>query len=200
MYLQIYILVAISAYVSFTNWFEKLDRPYTEQRQIAFTRSLANLAILGMISVPLTYMNAADLPYNNDNPLWKDILFIGVWGVSTATIFSITHYALHSKLLWPIHKQHHQNNPSYSTSCLDAHPVEFLFGNVLAVGLPLYVFVGSEPSSLLWVVYVMFNTVWGHAVEGEHKIHHKRFRWNYGAQPMFIFDKMMGTYKKNLDE
>ena len=73
MYLQIYILVAIAAYVSFTNWFEKLDRPYTEQRQIAFTRSLANLAILGMISVPLTYMNAADLPYNNDNPFSEEI-------------------------------------------------------------------------------------------------------------------------------
>lgn len=197
MYLQIYILVSILAYVAFTKNLEKLDRPYTEQRDIAFTRSLVNLAILGLISVPLTYLDMADVPHNNENPLWKDALFMVVWAVSAAVLFSISHYALHSKLLWPIHKQHHQNNPSYSTSCLDAHPVEFIFGNVMAVALPMYIFVGSESASLIWTVYAMFNTVWGHCVEGEHKIHHKRFRWNYGAQPFFIFDKLLGTYKKS---
>ena len=89
-----------------------------------------------------------------------------------------------------------QNNPSYSTSCLDAHPLEFFFGNVFVVGLPMCIFKGSEIATLIWVGYAMFNTIWGHTVEGEHKIHHKgRFRYNYGAAPFFIFDRMLGTYK-----
>lgn len=200
MYLQVYILVSILAYVAFTKWFEKMDHKgkndMDEQRHIAFTRSLANLATMGMISVPLTYTGHADLPYNNENSLAKDVLFVVVWGLSTSLIFTVTHRAFHTRFLWPIHKQHHQNNPSYSTSCLDAHPLEFLFGNVLAVGLPLYMFVGSETASLLWIVYVMFNTTQGHAIEGEHMVHHKRFRYNYGAQPLFILDKIFGTYKK----
>jgi sterol desaturase/sphingolipid hydroxylase (fatty acid hydroxylase superfamily) len=195
MYLQIYILVSIACYVTFTSWFSKSEEPHKEQRQIAFIRSLGNLAILGLISVPLTYMRMADFPHNNDNPIWKDVLFIIVWAIMGSFIFAITHFALHSKILWPFHKQHHQNNPSYSTSCLDAHPIEFLFGNVSAVALPMYIFVGSEVASLLWTMYAMLNTVMGHALEGEHQIHHKRFRWNYGAQPYFIFDRMMGTYK-----
>ena len=58
---------------------EKIDRPYTEQRQIAYVRSLGNFALLGLCSVPLTYLGWADLPYDNDNPLWKDILFMAVW-------------------------------------------------------------------------------------------------------------------------
>lgn len=196
MYLQVHILLAILCYVVFTNMFEKLDRPYTEQRQIAFVRSLGNFALLGFITVPLTYLGLADLPYNNDNPIWKDILFMAVWGISTSILFSLSHYALHTKYLWPFHKQHHQNNPSYSTSCLDAHPLEFFFGNVFVVGLPMCIFKGSEIATLIWVGYAMFNTIWGHTVEGEHKIHHKgRFRYNYGAAPFFIFDRVLGTYK-----
>ena len=49
------------------------------------------------------------------------------------------------------------------------------------------IFKGSEIATLIWVGYAMVNTIWGHTVEGEHKIHHKgRFRYNYGAAPFFI--------------
>jgi sterol desaturase/sphingolipid hydroxylase (fatty acid hydroxylase superfamily) len=125
--------------------------------------------------------------------IWHDLLCLALWAVGAELIFSISHYALHSKHLYWIHKQHHENNPTYSTSCLDAHPIEFFTGNVGSIALPMIMYPGSVAMSFFWIIFTTANTCHAHCIEGAHTIHHERFRYNYG-QGGYVFDRIMGTF------
>ena len=58
-------------------------------------------------------------------------------------LFTVSHRIFHTKYLYCYHKQHHLNNPSYTTSSFDASILEFLIGNILPTVIPIYIIPGT---------------------------------------------------------
>lgn len=160
-----------------------------EQRDRALFRSILNFGLLWVITSCIPYEN---VPCAID-PLHM-VLTLFIWTCIADLIFTSTHRLLHTRYLYWIHKQHHENRPSYSTSSFDAHPIEFLFGNVATGLLPMLIFEGSDFTQFIWIFGAVINTTIGHHKEGPHLIHHSLLKCNYG-QGFYIWDRLFGTYK-----
>lgn len=191
MYLQIYILLSHITYYTTCNFLKKYEEDKI-QRKIASVRSTKNFTLSYIVSIILTTMRYHIMPTVN-NEWTQDVITFILWLIMAETIFSTVHFLLHKKSLYWIHKQHHENNPSYSTSSLDCHPIEFLIANVSSIATPMYIFHGSRVLGSFWIIFATINTCYAHYKEGDHMIHHRRFRYNYG-QGSYLFDKLMGTY------
>lgn len=194
MYSQLYIIISLSTYLIGCYVLERYERPYTKQRQIALVRTMNNFLVITAISVWLSYIGYTKIPVL-DRGWIGDVLTLVIWVMLSEAIFSLAHYTFHNKYLYRwIHKQHHENNPSYSTSSLDCHWLEFIIANVGAVLLPMVWLPASANMSACWILFATLNTCFAHSQAGNHTIHHTDFIWNYG-QGIYAFDKIMGTYK-----
>ncbi len=158
---------------------------HTPQRFTAFYNSFANFVFV----VGIMYTGwVPEIPTSSD----YFIPFIS-WVFMSEILFTCSHRLFHTRWLYWMHKQHHKNNPSYSTSSFDAHPFEFLFGNLLTAALPMYIVPGSAFIQIFWTVFAVANTVWSHHMEGSHMKHHTSFKYNYG-QGFYTLDRIFGTF------
>lgn len=157
---------------------------YTRQKRLAFFNSIYNFFVLILISIVIP-------PF----PTSKSNFFPFIsWLFLSELFFTTSHRILHTKYLYCYHKQHHLNNPSYTTSSFDASILEFLFGNVITGIIPIYIVPGTFIMQVFYVIFVIYNVVLSHSREGPHTIHHKKFNCNYG-QGLYLLDRIFGTYK-----
>ena len=156
----------------------------TPQRRIALANSLSNFIILIFISLFIP-----QIPISQSH-------FIPVisWILLSEILFTISHRLLHIQYVYSFHKQHHKNNPSYTTSSFDAHLIEFLLGNIGTAIVPMYLIPGSKIVQVSYVIFAIYNVVLSHCQEGPHIIHHKTLNYNYG-QGFYLLDRIFGTYK-----
>lgn len=156
----------------------------TYQKRIAFLNSVFNFIILAFISIfipPFPRSESNIFPFIS----W---IFFG------ELLFTVSHRIFHTKYLYCYHKQHHLNNPSYTTSSFDASILEFLIGNILPTVIPIYIIPGTFILQVFYVIFIVYNVVLGHGQEGPHTIHHKKFNCNYG-QGLYLYDRIFGTYR-----
>lgn len=126
-------------------------------------------------------------------------------------MFYQTHKLLHHPKLYPyIHKIHHE---FYDTICISsefAHPVEFLLGNVLPVGLGSILLFGKGHllSLLVFIAFRLFETVESHCgydfpwavtrafpfsvTSTYHNYHHLKNIGNFGSF-LIMWDSIFGT-------
>ena len=186
MNVQILIFTSHTTYI-FTCLFFGLYEKKTEQRKVAFYRSNLNIFMLYCISMCIPFN---DIPTSESNTIYVLVMWIFL---ADAT-FTFTHALLHTKYLYWLHKQHHTNNPSFSTSTFDSHIIEYLFGNVSTGLIPMLLVPGSDITQIIWLIGANINTVAGHHMEGPHMIHHKLLKYNYG-QGLYLWDRLFGTYR-----
>lgn len=158
------------------------SEPETAQKMIAYRRTNSNFA---MVYAVLLFL--PPIPTSSNMPLIQ-------WILLTEIFFAMCHRLLHTPYLYFIHKQHHENNPTHCTSCLDAHPIEFFVANIGAAGVPMVILPGTFLTQILWVLIAVVNTVMAHHFEGAHSIHHTKFKYNY-SQGTYILDRIFKTYK-----
>jgi len=136
-----------------------------------------------------------------------------IFYVCTDLVTFIIHYFLHLKCLYPlIHKVHHDHKITISIASEYAHPIEFIFANLLSTSVgPMLL--GSRVHMLtygMWIVTRIINTTEGHsgydipfffngwsflpggANRSFHHFHHLKFRGNYGSE-LTIWDRIFGT-------
>ena len=147
---------------------------------LAFKRSMFNFLLL--------------LPFSTTElPTSSSFLSILIWYPFSELKFSVIHHCLHFKLLYWIHKQHHEHIIPCSTSCLDVHPIEFFISNVMSFVLPIYLFSGPVYLQIFTLIIFNVNIVLAHCRPGDHKIHHQKRKYNFGFGT-YTYDKIMNTY------
>ena len=181
-------LIAFVTYVATCEFYLQWDM--TEgplQKYIAYRRSIQNFVLLFLVCMagcvpPIPVTSACLLPFFS-------------WILLSEMFFAASHRLLHTKHVYWIHKQHHENNPSFSTSCFDAHPIEFFIGNMVVATLPMYMVPGALTAQGAWAAFATVNTVLAHESDDAHQTHHKYFACNY-SQGTYLLDRWFGTYRE----
>lgn len=127
--------------------------------------------------------------------------------------FYLTHSFLHWGILYSkIHKTHHENKLTFSLAVEYAHPIEYLFGNVIAFNVgqiilgkkmhlltsciisAINTFISTENHSgytLPWLPFYLFSRYCkAFTTLDFHSFHHLKFKGNYGGT--INFDKYIG--------
>ena len=133
--------------------------------------------------------------------------------------FYIGHSLLHTEYLYKkIHKQHHSYKSTVTWAAEHAHPLEFVFGNIIPTILGSHIlrekmrpvtqtfFIitrilkTSDAHSGVILDYNFFRLLPFSAVAKMHNLHHEKFKGNYGSYFSY-WDFTFGTFnKKFVDE
>lgn len=187
--------------------------------KLVINKTLKSLLITHFILVPAATGLEAYLgvPYKVSIEQWPSALEM----VTQIVFFMLCedfsfywgHRILHHKSLYPkIHKIHHEYNNPISLSSEYAHPIEFLFVNLLpnAVGAKILGAKVHLVTYILWLIIRVLETLDGHSgyefswspyrllpLSGSanyHNYHHTHNDGNYGSFFM-IWDTFLGTNK-----
>lgn len=132
---------------------------------------------------------------------FTQLLYFPLYLVVTDFAFYICHYSFHTTKLFNLykyHKVHHQFTKPISISSIYLHPIDLLFGNIVPLFAPIFIFPSSFIILYFWTFFTIFETTYG-AHSGiknrgeEHDIHHKYFKYNYGSA-FYLSDKLFRTY------
>lgn len=170
--------------------------------------SLANLIVF-LREKPIIRMEFNELP-NCFELLWQMNFLI----ICEDFFFYWSHRFLHIKQLYPyIHKIHHKFTNTIGISAENAHPIEFLLGNILPTQSGVLI-LGNKIhlyTNLLWIFIRVIKTTDAHSgydfswspfsklpffsCSDFHNFHHLKYKGNYGSF-LTIWDTLCGTVNK----
>ena len=168
------------SYFSATEWYQ------------AIRLSMFNLLFVSwVVTIPVGFIwkDNSLLPSENEPiSLSIELMKYGTCALVVEVWFYCTHYALHTPWLYcNIHKIHHRFKAPVAAASVYAHPIEFIFGNLLGVVLGPILTKCHPMTSYIWVFNALSNTT-GSAHSGftilagkAHDIHHQYFDYNYGV-------------------
>lgn len=128
---------------------------------------------------------------------WKrEILLLPVDMFVNEVSFYVAHYVMHRWLYQSIHKVHHRFKAPCAMAAAYAHPLEFIFGNVLCIALGPIITNGHPYTSYFYFTMAILSTCKGHSGYNflnavTHDNHHQYSNYNYGV--LHIGDFVMGT-------
>jgi sterol desaturase/sphingolipid hydroxylase (fatty acid hydroxylase superfamily) len=173
------------------------------KKNVFYNSVLLSLKNQIVYTLPLIYILFKFYPISYDNFLFS-FLYIPILVITGDIYFYISHFPLHSRLLFKYHKTHHAGTTHVAKS-LDADFMEHVFGNLgsFICGILILKYFNHVINIYvlgLWVGIITINVCTSH-INGEsslnnglHKIHHKKLNCNYG-NGFYIMDKIFGTYK-----
>jgi len=174
------------------------------KKTVFYNSILLSLKNQLLYTFPSMYILFNYYPISYDNFLFS-FLYIPLLVITGDIYFYISHFPLHSRLLFKYHKTHHTGTTHVAKS-LDADLIEHIFGNLgsFLCGILILKYFNHIINIYvlgLWIGIITINVCTSH-INGEsslnnglHKIHHKKLNCNYG-NGFYIMDKIFGTYKK----
>lgn len=196
---------------------EKWNKLIKETITVLFVNQVI---ILPLLNIPYYIKNECPFRLEIDTlpsifeVIWQTVFFMLVEDFS----FYWSHRFLHWDKIYPhIHKLHHKHINTVSVASEFAHPVEFIFGNVLTSNLgPLLL--GKKIhlyTYLMWMILRISETTDGHCgyefswspyrllpMSGSsefHNYHHLNFKGNYGSFFTYL-DRIFGTVNTKYHE
>ncbi len=194
MFPSILILLSLITFhaIAYNPFFSDSEKVSPEKWNKAYWTCILNYCITNIIGYYF-YIPTTERFY------MSDLLYFIPHIIISDSVFYWTHRLFHTKLLYPLHKQHHEWHQPVSVSFLDSHPLEHLLVNVPTVIIPLIILPVSDFQQALWIISATINSVTGHMYSLDskqpHVLHHKYFKYNYGAGGCHLMDRIMGTYK-----
>lgn len=183
-----------------------------QQRKTLVT-VLINLHVLAPLSMYVDSLSGVYIRLDRASypSIWEIVTQMVFFMVIEDCSFYFLHRLLHTSSLYRlIHKQHHEYTSTISYAALYAHPIEFLFGNMVPVGLGPKL-LGSRVHIItywLWVVLRDGETIDGHSgyefrwspfrllpfsAGGQyHAFHHSQNSGNFGSF-FTLWDTVFGT-------
>lgn len=177
-------------------------------------RSLLRTVLLD--AIVLTAMVKSNLAFVNESNVLSTVVFSFFW---VELWFYFAHRALHTRLLYPIHKLHHMSMVTSSLTSMTfsiAERLVFVVG--FATGLWLFSFI--HPISMvgagIYVAFTYFFNLIGHTnieiyppnarwliswlcTPTHHSLHHARVVGNYGLHTRWL-DRLFGTEFADYEE
>lgn len=121
-------------------------------------------------------------------------------GLLTEVFFFSAHRLLHTRWLYRnVHVVHHRFRAPTAWSAQFAHPIEYLFGNMLPIALPILI-VGPDPLTIWnFGLLALLNTQLVHSGyqlplapwSVSHDLHHFKVTVNYGS--LGLMDRLFGS-------
>lgn len=171
-----------------TNDKQKIKEDYLKILPVAFTNLILAWPVLDLSENYLRYQQ------RNNYPFFPNVLF---WLLVADFIFYFAHRLLHFKSLYYFHSLHHEYDYSYGAGAFYAHPVDFMFANLLPIISPLLIF--KPPDYFIHLVAIFataYTVIVSHSsfkiFSFSHLNHHIYRTKNYG---LFLTDKLLGTKK-----
>ena len=172
--------------------------------------------LIPLITVPhlITGESPVSVQYDELPSLQTIILHLLFFLICEDFSFYCTHRLLHTKYLYSkIHKLHHKYRHTVGIASEFAHPIEFVFGNILTTYSGVLI-LGRRThffTDCVWTFIRIAETTDGHcgynfpwspyrllplsAGEDYHNYHHQEFEGNYGSFST-IWDRLFGTVNK----
>ena len=118
-----------------------------------------------------------------------------LWLILSDIAFYSIHYLFHTKYLYPLHLIHHQYIDTIGLTALYAHPLDYIFSNLIPITFPILLF-KFEDFLIQWIIIfsLSYTVIISHGgykfLPKAHILHHLHRRVNYG---LAFTDKLMGT-------
>ena len=138
---------------------------------------------------------------SEDEWIWQQEILIKlplqflVTEVGFYTVHILLHYS--TFLYHHIHRVHHRFIAPTVMTCVYAHPLEYIVGNIFPIYLSCMLMNAHPVTCYVWFPLAMAGTCKGHCgyqimgVIDPHDVHHLYFRYNFGG--MALLDWMFGT-------
>jgi sterol desaturase/sphingolipid hydroxylase (fatty acid hydroxylase superfamily) len=196
-YLSNLLLFIIDFYQLFTKYkiqqieYSKIMNTYKKVLPTVLKNTLIyTLPIIGLF----TYYESN---YIGEFDIYKSGVHILVCRVLSEILFYVFHRVLHLDIFYRrYHKKHHEITAPVGLSAVYMTVVDFYFGNIVPLYLPL-IMVGVNPWVIkVWIVLITLNTViFAHSgfkfFADNHDYHHKNFNKNFGTD--LFMDRLFGT-------
>jgi sterol desaturase/sphingolipid hydroxylase (fatty acid hydroxylase superfamily) len=191
----------------------KLQQPFSDPRRPSTGEALKvhainhSLLVVGLVALgfglELRGWSSSDEPAAW---YWVGAQLVAL-GVLTEFFFFSAHRILHIRWLYKrIHVVHHRFRAPTAWSAQFAHPIEYVFGNMLPIALPILIV--SPDLLTLWNfgLLALLNTQLVHSGyqlplapwSVAHDLHHFKVNVNYGS--IGLMDTLAGTRMKRLDD
>ncbi|OAF70808.1 C-4 methylsterol oxidase [Intoshia linei] len=134
--------------------------------------------------------------------LLKIVIDLGLFSLVQEVLFYYFHrLAHHPKIYKYIHKKHHEWRTSVGLSCVYAHPLEHILGNLCPILAGPFLLGSHMTVALIWIFMDICSTVSSHcgyhfplmSSNEAHDFHHFQFTNNFGV--IGILDYLHGTDK-----
>lgn len=122
-------------------------------------------------------------------------------------IFSFFHIMFHKiRFLYKnVHSVHHRLRTPHPIGSIYAHPIEHIFGNLLSIGVAIWLVSAKFWLASIFIIHTAYETVDGHIqymnpeICSKHFIHHAKMVYNYDNSP-YLIDKIIGSYRETLNQ
>jgi lathosterol oxidase len=184
-------------------------KKYTLQQKIHYFFSIIAIICINIFAFESYFGGYTKLYFNFD---YKELIYIPIdIPISlfiNSTVFYLYHRLAHTKYLYKyIHRHHHAYLHPEPFDSLVGHPLDHIIAGICQL-LPMFIYrthlltfliytslistIGIYEHSGIKINYLIHNTI-------DHHIHHMYPSKNYQAGfPILIWDRLFGTYKKDI--